>query len=137
VPSDGTYSFAITSSDPDGSGFHSRESSVAQPILEVVAGPHPTPPVDAGRSPPVLDAGTEAPGWSDAASEPPKLLDAGAQPEAPPLEAAGSEQGSCAIGPAPGAPPSSAPFACVALLALRRSARLSAGTGRCNSARSS
>lgn len=123
VPSDGIYSFAITSTDPDGSGFHSRESSLAQPILEVVPGPHPSPPADAGQAPPVADAGAEPPGWSDAASQPPKLLDAGTQPEAPQAEAAEGEASACALGAARGAPTGGVRFAvlaCFALLALRR-----------------
>lgn len=101
VPSDGTYSFAITSSDPDGSGFHSRESSGAQPVLEVVPGPHPSPPLDAGQSPPVADAGSEPPGWTDAGGEPPKLVDAGAPAEAPHSEADGAEPAACALSGSP------------------------------------
>lgn len=133
VPGDGTYSFAITSNDPDGSGFHSRESAVAQPILEVVAGPHPTPPPDAGQPPPVVDAGTEppdgpgeTPGWADAGGMPPKLIDAGAPAEATGLESADGEPSSCAFGSARGATPGSphfAPWASFGLLALLRGRR--------------
>lgn len=97
VPGDGTYSFAITSSDPDGAGFHSRESSGARPILEVVPGPHPSPPPDAGQPPPVEDAGAQPPGWTDAAGEPPQLVDAGAPAEVPSSDGAGAETAACAL----------------------------------------
>lgn len=73
VAGDGTYSFAIQSSDLDGSGCHSRESSDQGPILEVVPGPHVFPP-DAGQTPvapdaaaptPAPDAGTAADAGAD------------------------------------------------------------------------
>lgn len=79
VPSNGVYSFAIRSADPDGSAYHSRESAGgARPVLEIVRGARPalsaptgctavtTPPdagpvgtVDAG-APVGTDAGTGA-----------------------------------------------------------------------------
>lgn len=68
VSSNGVYSFAIRSADPDGSAYHSRESGGgARPVLEIVRGARPalsppagctavTTPADAGAAV-VVDAG--------------------------------------------------------------------------------
>ncbi|GMV42468.1 MAG: hypothetical protein AMXMBFR64_41840 [Myxococcales bacterium] len=48
VKQDGVYSFAITSSEADGSGYHSRETGPMGPLLEVTAGepsPEGPPPI--------------------------------------------------------------------------------------------
>lgn len=48
VKQDGVYSFAITSAEDDGSGYHSRETGSLGPLLEVTAGepsPEGPPPI--------------------------------------------------------------------------------------------
>ncbi len=59
VPGDGTWSFAITSDETDGSGYHSRESGDLHPVLKVTScaasvEPGPEPTADVVEAPPDL-----------------------------------------------------------------------------------
>jgi hypothetical protein len=58
VPGNGTYSFAIRSSEADGSAYHSRESSGGMhPTLVVTRGTRPAMTGPAGCTAPIPDAG--------------------------------------------------------------------------------
>jgi hypothetical protein len=112
VPRNGTYSFAIRSSEADGSAYHSRESGGgAHPVLVVVRGERPAlpPPADCavvtpdGGGPDAetdtgADAGTDA--GTDAGSDarddaPASTDDGGTEPPNP------DDEG-CGCGAAPG-----------------------------------
>lgn len=96
VAGNGLHAFTISSTDPDGSGYHSRESTDRRPVLELVPGPRPAfptqPPLDAGSAAQPPDAGagppttsTPGPGEPDEGS-PTLEPDAGTAPRPEPVD---------------------------------------------------
>ncbi|MBL8920113.1 MAG: hypothetical protein JNJ54_14705 [Myxococcaceae bacterium] len=96
VAGDGQYAFAISSLDPDGSGYFSRESADVKPVLEVTPGPRPAfpeppdagPPPDAGN---VVSQPAPSDGGATSNPAPTGTQDAGTAP--PPSQQASAPAG--------------------------------------------
>jgi hypothetical protein len=124
VPGNGTYSFAIRSSEPDGSAYVSTEAGGwGHPVLVVVRGERPAlsppedctpdPPADGGGPDDAADAATDVPadapadtpaddatsvGWDAPDAGPPTADDGGTEPIYPSAD----EGDGCGCAPEPG-----------------------------------